>query len=951
MRVLFEISISYWKKHKRQLLQLLLVLILSMAGLVSACFFGRSGIISQLNWWLNARGNFDISVYYPDSEVSDYLNNDDRFSEKSRIIRIGYAEFGQYGRIDIGYFENELSKDMFHLELADGRYPEAENEICVDELTLKELGYSARINQEIQLDIFDNKDGSIKNSKYKIVGIVRVKVQGQFQIGYTRQNYDRYGNEYYPPLIYMSCAEGEKLATKDADYIFLGNVKYTKYFDDYSMLYELNTKFESIACSDTGLNFSRSQVIAAITMRDNASLRDSIGYLANEKYIGGELMQKDFYNGVLIPLFFALFVLMTIFSVYSVLCMTLAERNKEIGTLRSIGMNMKQLTGMLLIEMLVFLFIGLAVGFLLGVVIYVLTVLVGGHCFNQPVEWAFTLDDFWGKYISMVTHNPYFFPMLVIILVVCMVYFFYIGTNLKGDAVSTLSNKQYRKKKYKSIGKSLTGRFHTALVVIIIFIIVAVSYSYFSCRKLAEENAMETQEIVDGIGTDNYDYVATLDVSSTILGYNQLLHQSGISREQYEQISSDANVEAVVGYIANLSPKLILTEDDSRNTVLANGNNRYQSKDFYTEEENAHFQKVDDRDWYYKGYLENEMLYQLPMLGFPDSNLHIFDKYILKGSINTDKLRTGEEVILVVNDLKLADTFSIGETLNLTDVVFEKRIDEDENIPMGITEAWMEVTEYIDGAEFYAVGSRYDFDVSVGAIVFVDDDLKELIWKIYPIPDSGMRVITSMEAFNQIGLPDEKITDLYVKLSESADITEFEGIWYSIVTNAYKMNNYNITELKKNVKDSENASMLMFYALFIVFTIVGSICIYNIVKVMILNAIGKIRILERIGASKRMISAVFMKRLAMYPIIAGFLSCIICKGYMLLVDIAEAKKDLNGQVVVDGKETKTWYNLLPCINLSDYHPFAFIVIFSIIILILTECFTYVGVRRMKYVER
>jgi ABC-type antimicrobial peptide transport system permease subunit len=948
MKELLEISKSYWKCNKKQLFQLISVLILTMAGLVSACLYGRSALLGQLDNWLNERGNFDISVYYPDDEISEFLMNDDRFIEKSKIFRIGTGCFDNDITVDVGYFADNQAEDMFHLQLVEGHFPEKENEICIDELTLKELGYAAKINQEIHMTINTN-DGLSKENDYKIVGIIKIKSQGEYGISYARLNQDRAGNEYYPPLIYMFKDDARQITDCENDYIFLGNVNYIDGFDDYSMLYELNTKFEQIICSDTTYNFSRSQIIAAITMQDNAYLREGIGYLANEKYIGSELMQKDYYNGVLIPVFFIIFVLVTIFSLYSVLKLTLVDRYKEIGILRCLGMEMRQLIAMLMIEMAIFLFAGLIVGFILGVLIYAITLIIQKNIYSQDIIWAFKLDDFWGKYISMVTHNPYIIPALIIILVVTVVFFFYIVNNLRNNSPSEVILKKTYRHKFRKIDDSLVGGFHYFLIVIMIFVIMATFYGYLSYRKLADDNSEEQQDIIDNIGTSAFDYVATLDVSDTLLGYNQLLHSSGINRDNYESIASDSNVEKSIGYIANISTKLVLDSDNKWNEVLQNGNCRYVENDSYTEEDNLHFQKVDDIDWRYKGYSDDENLYQVPMFGFTESNMEMFDKYIIAGSIDNTKLESGEEVLLIIDSMEKLSYFSVGDVLDMTDVIYDESIDNDENIPMGIVPEELTETEFIDGIPFYALGERFDFKVKIGAIAVVDDDLADMIWKSYPVPNSGIRLVTGIDSFKTIGLPDENITDLYVKLKNYADSEAFEGKWYSAVLYSNNISNFNVTELISSVTEKEKSSMLIFYALFFVFGVISIVCIYNIISVMIQKSKEKVLILRRIGATRCKIQMMFCKKLALYPLIAGAVSCVLCKAYMILVNISYNLKNTYGQILENGNEIKKWYDIIPCLNIEKYHPFIILVLLTLLAIIIVELITIIAVKK-NFVE-
>jgi ABC-type lipoprotein release transport system permease subunit len=830
-------------------------------------------------------------VYYPDDEIEEFLENDTRFSETSRVYRIGSVRpegEGQDKSADIGYFENDLAVEMFHLELLEGRYPENEGEICVDKTTMQAWGYSAATGSKIDIEIFDEDGSVISSGEYTVVGVLQIITQGAYSASYSRQNEDRYGNVYYPPLMYLSAKEGQSLsADVDIDRIFLGNVEYTDSFDDYDMLYELNTKFDSIICSDINYNFSRSQIAAAITMGDNAIERDGIGYLANEQYMDSELVEKDFYNGVLIPLFFILFIILTVCSVYSVFRLSLSRRNEQLAILRSIGMNLKQMITMLLAELCVLIVVCIGSGYILGIGIYSLNLKLQEIIFNQKIFWGFTLNGFWGEYISKVTHNPYILPWVIVVISTFMVYFYFICSNLQGDIINVFCRKNISKKrKFRKIGSSLTGGVHAGMFIIMTMVITAVAFGFLSCKREAIDNETEFQDKLDNIGTDQFQYVAQLNVNETLLGYNQMLHNSGITPEQTENIVNDSNVEEYMAYMLNLSSKVVLKEDDDRNEILAQGSNRFVRSGEYTEEENDYYEKADKADWSYKGYSDDENIYQAPLYGFEKSGLDIFAPYIVSGELNTARIEAGEEVILLVDNETYLEYFAVGDALPMSDVVFSEEIDGDENVQQGIPPEGMDVTTFIDGREFYAIGKRADFSVTIGAIAIIDASMSEILHTDYPVPESGIRVVTTIDAVEGFGLPDRNITNLYVNLKKDGNVIDFENIWYSNLANTENVNVFCLKDLYKAIISGENASMLIFYALFALLIVISSVCIYNIVTVQMVNARGKIAIVRAIGGTKKKISGMILARQVVYPLISGISSSVIMAIYIPIQDLS-----------------------------------------------------------------
>jgi cell division protein FtsX len=118
---------------------------------------------------------------------------------------------------------------------------------------------------------------------------------------------------------------------------------------------------------------------------------------------------------------------------------------------------------------------------------------------------------------------------------------------------------------------------------------------------------------------------------------------------------------------------------------------------------------------------------------------------------------------------------------------------------------------------------------------------------------------------------------------------------------------------------------------------------------MIQKSKEKVLILRRIGATRCKIQMMFCKKLALYPLIAGAVSCVLCKAYMILVNISYNLKNTYGQILENGNEIKKWYDIIPCLNIEKYHPFIILVLLTLLAIIIVELITIIAVKK-NFVE-
>lgn len=958
MKTLLFISKKYWMGNKKLLLQLCAVIILATAALFCACLYGRSSLLAELEEWLNRNGDHDISVAYPNEEIAAYLEADERFSQTAKVYRVGSMgpAGGGTGSADVGYFENELATDMFHLPLLEGRYPEEPGELCADQKTLQSWGYAARAGQSITFSVYDKNGEYLGEREYLLTGILEITGNNGYYDYTFRMHYinGRYGLESAaPPLLYLSKEEGGELADAGgSDFIFLGNIDYTGNYDESDIKIELVNKFGGKIYLTSSTGGPRSVTALHITTwdsyRPDHAIRD--GFSEFEGAItSGVYLTRNFYNAFLIPCFTVLLILLTVCSVYSVLHLTLQKRSRQLGVLRSVGMSMGQVIAMLILETGILLGAGIGIGYLFGAGIYELSIKLQEVLFGQKVFNAFFLDEFWGRYIRMVTYSPAKLPWMVVGLTVVAVMAFYFGNHISENPLSMIQKERSERTKRKrahSMGASLMGGRHVGLMLLLTIVVGAVSFGYFSCRSQAEKEADSYQDLLWQIGVDNYEYAASMSVRSTLLGYEQMMHESGLDAGKAQALVSDEAVEEYVLYAINASSKLVYEPGGEKDEFLSEGSNAYREVE--GSDNNAYWTERNRLNWFYRGFPDPAGIYQAPMLGLAEENLSLLIPYVMAGELHPEKIASGEEVILLAKENRVCEYFSVGEMLPMADVLFEPEIDESEEVVQSIVPEGMEPTVYVEGVPLYVVGERLDFSARIGAIAVLDEEGQELFYSYLPVPDSGVRIATTLEAMQGFGLPDHNYTNLYINLKPDADRLTFENKWYSLVTGSRHMTGYCLPDIRAGFDSATRASMMIFYCLFILLAVIGAISVYNLITVILYNARKKIAIIRAVGGTGGIISRMILGKVIWYPLIAGIFGAIFIYGYTGIAWYAQNLIDESHLLIADNQYPDDWYWHFPIQFFWEYVLHRFLIGIVVLILALLLFFTVKQLRTLLH---
>ncbi|MEG2786354.1 MAG: FtsX-like permease family protein [Romboutsia sp.] len=331
MRVSFRLAIAYLKKQKGRTLSLITSIALAVILVFTLNVVPESKNKQDIK---EAYKNFsDYHVEYSDLnlETVDQLKNDKTIKVINDIINLGNAVSDKGVSVSLNSYSKDFI-DSYGYKLIKGNDPKNENEIVIEEKALKEMGLGDQLGQSIDFNIIkkytdENNQNQIynKDKSFKLVGIVK-KPDGFYE-----------ENLYY-------------------------KVKaFTKYTENQSILPK-----ELISHSGV-LNFTTSMAMAdkAIAkykldderFRINVQLNEAIQNYDMYRYPQIKIANK------LIPMIAATLVIYNIFNII------LIDMKKQIGMVRAIGMTKKNVRYMVCIQSFIVLLMGLALGFLLGIIV------------------------------------------------------------------------------------------------------------------------------------------------------------------------------------------------------------------------------------------------------------------------------------------------------------------------------------------------------------------------------------------------------------------------------------------------------------------------------------------------------------------------------------------------------------------------------------------------------
>lgn len=967
-----SLSFAYWKKHIKRISTLAAVCILGAAALCFSCLYIRSEKTLVMEENLTLQGDYDVVVYGMEEKDLSFISENEDVSSYGFYRELGYAGAGGDSQYKVASFPNGNSAKMYHMTCIQGGYPENDNEIAIDADTAKKMGIEPMPGQKLTLTLHNMENQKLEKREYTISGIFQASSPSSFG-GFYR--YPEVASEalegYSVPVIFVF--DGEKdLFQNSLITVFLQTDS-----DIRTLATELEqASFPKMGCTvPMGRTASYSYILGLADHMITEYGEMSISSLLQAIRDGN--VWKDFYSSVLIPLFAALILVIVAISVYSIVWDIMMGRSREIAILRSIGMTKQGTVCYLFAELAVFISVFLGLGMMAGGALHYLLVMGMNAYRNTKIPLGFHASS----YVASVTPNPWLYAAAVIAIssVAAIVRPLF---RMSKNTPIALFGIQYKKKE-KQPGRHFTEfsgctwkrvisrhvRFHDTSVLVIMGIIMCAAffgYNYF--RAFTDKENVEYANELSEEGLDGWDFAA--EKSTMFDPYTFLIenhHDSGVDEETYNLFAKKDFIKTAFARIVNKSTRLAYPENDVPDAVnemmdpfsllqfdiYETSENDYERTEY--EAEKAMLEQI--------GYKEEEDIYALPTIGILPEEFSALSPYVTDGKIDLDKIKTGEEAVLVVpTDMQnvAEEAFHAGDELPLSDIELSEKEDSYSFFESLFDYADPVYLKYVEDPSSgaivryitYAFGKRKDIHTKIGAVVVLDD---EKLYERYLLPCQELAgygsedvayapcLLGTPDTFSGWGLPDHLFTETKFSIADQNRLSDANASFYETIGTG------NLTfassfEIKEKMKENAGNTMTIYYVMIIMLIFLGMLAVgikfYSRIK---LNS-QTIARLRAIGMSLSQIEALILRQNVLYPLIGGavsFLPTLLCEVFFRYI---KKQVDLGAwggvTIITDASAEMPWYHNVPFrYSLFGYHPIivilTIVIVFEILMLIAT----------------
>lgn len=521
MSLLNKLTIKNLKLNKKRTIVTIIGIMLSVALITAVASIYSSGIKSLIKYETYEKGNYHTAFYnVPVSDMDIFKNN--RNIETINITKnVGYAKIDSKNEYKPYVFIKAFTKDSLKklsVKLVDGRLPENENEVLIPTHLKTNGRLFLNIGDSITLDIgkrIDNSNYELnqnnpyqKNDEkigesivettsktYKIVGIIgrpATNIESYTAPGYTFITYLEENKINGIVDVYARFSkDGVRNSYKTIANILGVDAKLFKKVNDNEKqpsnkeLKEYLNQMNKSKYSDININ---SYLIALETNPISNS------------YIGG--------LGIAVGIVIGIIVFTSIFCIKNSFDISITEKIKQYGMLRSIGATKRQIKRNVFYEATILGLIGIPLGLLLGFITSYILVIISNYYLN---------DSFAGG-LRLVFSFSWLAIIVAIFLGIVTIYFSAFKSAKRASKVSPIdsirnsANIKINPKKIKSpkLIKNIFGisgeisfknlkrnkkKYRTTVISIVVSVFVFIALSGF--MKLVFQQVEHELEISD----------------------------------------------------------------------------------------------------------------------------------------------------------------------------------------------------------------------------------------------------------------------------------------------------------------------------------------------------------------------------------------------------------------------------------------------------------------------
>ena len=449
MTLLNKLTIKNLKLNKKRTIVTIIGIMLSVALITAVASMYASGIKSLIKYETLIKGDFHTAFYnVPTSDVDKFINN--RNIEKLNITEgLGYAKIDSKNEDKPYAYLKGFTKDALNnlsVRLVKGRLPENTNEIVIPTHLKTNGRLDLKLNDSITLEVgkrIDSKGDELNQSDkyqntageqlvemqtktYKIVGIIErpaTNIEYYTAPGYTFITYIDSKNLSGNVDIYAKFTkDGVKNWDKTiANILGVSQVLFRKVYNQEIESEKLTEQLKKTYMFDMNKYL--------IDLETNPISSTSMGDL-----------------GKVLAIVIVIIVFTSIFCIKNSFDISITEKIRQYGMLRSIGATKKQIKRNVFYEATILGLIGIPLGIILGCLATYILIIISNYYLTDVIQTGFKLELVFSTYAILVA----------IILGIITIYFSALKSATRASKVSEIdsirnsANLKISSKKIKS---------------------------------------------------------------------------------------------------------------------------------------------------------------------------------------------------------------------------------------------------------------------------------------------------------------------------------------------------------------------------------------------------------------------------------------------------------------------------------------------------------------------
>ena len=424
MSLLNKLTIKNLKLNKKRTIVTIIGIMLSVSLITAVATMYNSAIKSLINFEIREKGDFHVAYYNVPQEEIDTFKNNRSIDTLNLVENIGYAKIDSKNEYKPYAYIKAFTKSSLNnlsIKLVEGRLPENSNEILIPTHLKTNGRITLNVGDVITLDVgtrvdnegyelnqinplYTNDDGTASekivnttSKTYKVVGIIErpaTNIEGYTAPGYTFITYYDENNLSDIVDIYAKYnKDGLKRAYDvTANIIGVDEVLFKKFYSEESMSEEEFNKYtDQIAKAKYDININD----YLIDLETNPIKSSGIGGL-----------------GIVVGIVMAIIVVTSVFCIKNSFDISITEKIKQYGMLRSIGATKKQIKHNVFYEASILGLIGIPLGILAGILASYILIIVSNYY----------LGDFMASDIKLIFSFSFIAIIFAIILGIVTIY-------------------------------------------------------------------------------------------------------------------------------------------------------------------------------------------------------------------------------------------------------------------------------------------------------------------------------------------------------------------------------------------------------------------------------------------------------------------------------------------------------------------------------------------------